>query len=141
MLRSRCVTLVLIIVIASLPTGSASASDWWRPSSPLDWQIQLSGDVDTSVQADLFTVDLFETPADVIATLQFQGTRVICYLRAGIWEEWRPDAGGYPSATKGNVVSLFGGLWWQDIRSDRVQNVMRGRLDFAITKRVRRCRC
>ena len=131
--RTLRLSLCLLLGMLLLTVKSAEAQEWY-PVSPLEWQIQLKGEIDTSQTVDLFVVDLFEASADAITTIHANGSRVVCYFRAGVWEEWRSDAGGYPSTTKGNTLSLFGGLWWQDIRSERVESVMRGRLAAADAK-------
>ena len=55
----------------------------WSPAPTTTWQWQLSGKLDTSVPAQLYDVDLFETPASTIADLHARGARVICYFSAG----------------------------------------------------------
>ena len=51
----------------------------------------------------LFLRTLREDPADaeVVAALQAQGSRVVCYISVGSWEDWRPDADQFPAAVIG----------------------------------------
>lgn len=46
--------------------------DIWRPVPGTTWQWQLTGEIDTSVDAEMFDVDLFNTPEEVIQELHEQ---------------------------------------------------------------------
>jgi hypothetical protein len=83
----------------------------------------------------VYDVDLFETEASVIADLHAQGKKVICYLSAGSWEEWRPDASQFPPAVLGNEYDGWPGEKWLDIRQiDLLAPLMRARLDLCRDK-------
>jgi hypothetical protein len=96
---------------STLPGSPASSDSPISPSSTLgdsivgppdsDWNWQLSGVLDMSVDVAVWDVDLFETPADVIAELQADGRYVICYFSAGSIEDWRPDVGGIEDSAIG----------------------------------------
>ncbi len=107
---------------------------WWRPRPGTSWQIQLSGRVDTSIVADVYDVDLFDTPATTIAALHAKGRKVICYFSAGSFEDWRPDAARFPRTALGNALDGWPGERWLDIRSTAVRDVMRARIDLAVQK-------
>ena len=47
------------------------------------WQIQYSGDLDLSVEADVYNLDLFDTNIEVIDQLHQRGIFVMCYFSAG----------------------------------------------------------
>ena len=57
--------------------------EWYRPGVTTSWQWQLLGTVNTAYAVDLYDIDLFDTPASLIASLQASGKRVICYFSAG----------------------------------------------------------
>src|SRR3954454_23250567 len=61
----------------------------WRPAPGTTWQWQLTQPVDPSVDAAMYDVDLFETPAAVVRALHARGRRVVCYMSAGSLERWR----------------------------------------------------
>ncbi len=65
---------------------------WWQPVPGLSWQIQYTGEVNLSLNVEVYNLDLFETSAEEIETLHARGVRVICYLNAGAWEDWHPDS-------------------------------------------------
>ncbi|MBK9180664.1 MAG: endo alpha-1,4 polygalactosaminidase [Acidimicrobiales bacterium] len=116
---------------------SPAAGGWgrWRPEPGLTWQLQLSGPVDTSVDADVYDVDLVETPQATIDALQAAGRRVVCYLSAGSHEDWRPDAGAWPAEVLGRPLVGWPGERWVDVRRlDVLAPLLAARLDLARAK-------
>jgi hypothetical protein len=115
---------------------SAPGPDRWRPAKGLTWQIQIDGGVvDQSVDAEVYEVDLFETPASVVRQLQDRGRRVICYFSAGSWEPYRPDAGDYPESVMGPHIDGWPDERWVDIRQADVLGPLLGaRLDLCAEK-------
>lgn len=107
---------------------------WYRPPVATTWQWQLQEDVNTEYDVDLYELDLFETPLSVFTALQGSGRRVLCYFSAGSWEDFRPDAGQFPSSVLGSVYSGFEDERWLDIRSPTVMTLMRARLDLAVAR-------
>jgi hypothetical protein len=82
------------------------ASGIWRPALNTSWQWQLSGlPIDQSVDAAMYDIDLFDSDANVVAALHAQGRKMVCYVSAGSWEDWRPDAGQFPDAVKGKPLA------------------------------------
>ena len=113
-----------------------TAGGRWRPTAGLSWQWQLDGGpIDTSVEADVFDVDLFATPAETIQGLQAEGRRVICYFSAGSWEPYRPDAGDFPESVLGGPVEGWEDERWVDIRQlDVLRPLIAARLDLCAAK-------
>lgn len=109
-----------------------SAAPVWQPTPGTTWQWQLSGlPVDTSVDARLYDIDLFDNDASVVAALHTAGRKVVCYLSAGSWEEWRPDAHLFPPEVLGKDYAGWPGERWLDIRRiDRLAPLMRARLNL-----------
>ena len=69
----------------------------WYPAPNSTWQWQLTGlPVDQSVDVAVYDIDLFDNDASVVAALHARGRKVICYMDAGSWEDFRPDAGAVP---------------------------------------------
>ena len=100
----------------------------------MSWQWQLLGTIDTSLDVQMYDVDLVDTPQAVIDELHTAGRTVICYFSAGSWEDWRADAGDFPTEAIGKTMEGWEDEKWIDIRSDGVRAVMRTRLDLAVTK-------
>ena len=91
--------------------------------------------MDLSINADIYSVDLFETPPETIAALHEKGSKVLCYLNAGAWEEYRPDAGDFPPEAVGVDYTGWPGEKWLDVgRFELFSAVMENRLDLAVRK-------
>jgi uncharacterized protein (TIGR03437 family) len=107
----------------------------WIPAPQTSWQWQLQGEIDQSVNAEMFDVDLFDTSPAVIAALHAKGSRVVCYMSAGTFEPWRTDAALFPDAVKGSPVSGWPDERWLDIRRlDVLGPIMEARLDLCKSK-------
>ncbi len=106
----------------------------WRPQPGTTWQWQLSGPVDTEVDADMFNVDLFETPNGVIESLHESGRTVVCYISAGAWEDFRPDAGEFPEVVLGEPNGWPGERWVDIRRLDILGPIMESRLDLCASQ-------
>jgi len=90
---------------------------FWIPAPGTSWQWQLTGlPVDLGVEAEAYDLDLFETDTGTIAALHARGRRVVCYLSAGSWEDWRPDASDFPEEVIGEKYQGWPGERWLDIR-------------------------
>ncbi len=129
--------LLLLPLALAKPSVSHAESSWWVPAQSTTWQWQLdTANVDQSVEAQMYDVDLFETSAEVVSSLHAQGRHVICYLDAGTWEEWRPDAKEFPSSVLGNVVSNeYGNERWLDISQlSVIEPIMKARLEMCKQK-------
>ena len=112
-----------------IPTQEA-ALGLWIPVPGTSWQWQLSElPVDLSVEAEAYDLDLFETDAATVAALHDRGRKVICYVSAGSWEDWRPDAADFPEEVIGKRYAGWPGERWLDIRRiDLLKPIMTARL-------------
>ncbi len=129
--------LLLLLPLALVkPSVSHAESSWWVPAQSTTWQWQLGSEpVDQSVEAQMYDIDLFENSAEVVSSLHAQGRHVICYLDAGTWEQWRPDAGEFPSSVLGNVVAGFPNERWLDISNlSAIEPIMKARLEMCKQK-------
>jgi hypothetical protein len=114
---------------------AAAAPARWQPVPNATWQMQFSGRLDLSVDADVYDIDLFDAAAATVADLHDRGRRVICYVNAGAWESWRPDASRYPSSVKGKKLDGWPGERWLDIRKISVLGpILEDRLDLCRAK-------
>ena len=116
----------------------------WRPVVGSRWQYQLQGvaayastggiNVNISavpvaggaaVRPQAFDIDLYvdaavngnnSTPNTVaVNAIHATGAKAICYLSAGTWENWRPDATSFPASVQGSKNG-WPGEKWLDIR-------------------------
>lgn len=106
----------------------------WRPTPGTSWQWQLTGRIDTSVNAQVFDLDLFNTPVETIDELHGLGRKVICYFSAGSYESWRPDQAQFPAAVRGKKMDGWDEDWLDVRRIDLLTPVMLARLDLAADK-------
>ncbi len=107
----------------------------WRPAPGTSWQIQFSGmPLDTSLDVDMYDIDLFDTLQETIDALHAEGRIVVCYFSGGSWEDWRDDRDDFPPSALGNGLDGWPGERWLDTRDAGVRDVMRARLDLAVAK-------
>jgi hypothetical protein len=129
---SLAAALLLLVISAE---NKRAAAAWWVPPASTSWQWQLTGRIDLSVDVAMYDLDLDDTPASTVAALHARGRRVICYISAGTWEEWRPDAARFPSAVLGAGVDGWPDERWLDIRRiDLLAPIMEARLDLCRQK-------
>jgi len=107
---------------------------WFIPAVGSSWHWQLTGEVDTSHDVDIYDIDLYDSPFELIENLQSDGKKVICYFSAGTYENYRSDIDLFPSKTLGNIVGGWPDERWLDIRSSVVREIMEMRLDLASDK-------
>lgn len=119
----------------SAPTNGriCPSGTWWAPAPQTTWQWQLTGTIDTSVDVQMYDIDLFDNTAATISTLHSKGRAVICYFSTQ-YENWRPDASSFTSAVLGNGLDGWAGEKYVDIRSTVVRNIMTARMDLAVSK-------
>lgn len=113
------------------PTVTSSAPQLSVDST---WQWQLQGDIDTAYDVDVYDIDLFDAPDQILGELHDTGRVVICYFSAGSYEEWRDDAGDFSEDVLGESLDGWEGERWVDIRSDSVRAIMTTRLDLAVDR-------
>jgi hypothetical protein len=117
------------VTVAAAPTGSM-----WIPALVTPWQWQLTGTIDQNVNAAMYDVDLFDTSATVVASLHAKGRKVVCYMSAGTWEDWRPDASKFPASVLGNSNGWPGEKWLDIRRIDVLGPIMEARMDLCKQK-------
>jgi hypothetical protein len=114
------------------PAPAAAAGPEWRPAPGTTWQWQLSGTVDTSVDAQVYDIDLFDAPQETIDALHFAGRKVVCHFSGGSDEVRRPDSDRFPRRVLGKPLDPpFASERWLDIRKPALRPIMQARLDLA----------
>src|SRR5690606_19748817 len=114
---------------SSSSSSSSTGSGWWKPTPMTTWQWQLTGELNIAYDAEVYDIDLFDTDPSVIADLQAQDKKVICYFSAGSYEEWRSDANDFNTSDLGNSLDGWPGERWLDIRSNNVRAIMANRIE------------
>ncbi|MBV9028636.1 MAG: endo alpha-1,4 polygalactosaminidase, partial [Candidatus Eremiobacteraeota bacterium] len=107
----------------------------WVPTADASYQIQYTGKLDMRVAAQIYDLDGFDTPPSVVSKLHALKRRAICYVDAGTWENWRPDAKDFPKKLLGEPVSHWPGERWLDVRQTAIlEPIMSKRLDLCKQK-------
>ncbi|SEK42537.1 endo alpha-1,4 polygalactosaminidase [Nitrosovibrio tenuis] len=120
---------------AASPPPVVNNGNRWQPAPGLKWQIQYTGTLDTTVNVDVYNLDLFDTSAAVISALRSKGKHVICYFSAGSYENWRPDIGAFQAPVLGRNLDGWAGERWLDVRRlDILIPIMRARMEQAAQK-------
>lgn len=114
-------------------TAAGTSAKRWIPAPGVSYQIQYDGKLDLNVAADVYDLDMFDTPAKVVARLHRMGRRAMCYVDVGTWENWRPDADEFPKSVLGHRDGHWKGERWLDVRQTAVLEPIMGR-------RLDRCR-
>ena len=83
----------------------------------------------------MYDINLFDNDADTVAALHLRGRKVVCYMNAGGWENWRPDADAFPDAVIGAILDNWEGERWLDIHRIAVLGpFMEARIDLCKEK-------
>jgi len=143
-MRSMVKVVILAMVLASFGVSAGASSgqtaeppaEVWRPAPGVSWQWQLGGSkVDTSYNADVYDIDGFDNSKATVDRLHGRGSRVVCYVSVGSWENWRPDKGRFPKKVLGNKYYGWPGEKWLDIRRiDLIGPIMESRIDMCAAK-------
>ncbi|MFF4584407.1 endo alpha-1,4 polygalactosaminidase [Streptomyces sp. NPDC001388] len=115
-------------------TAEQDSGARWRPRPGTDWQWQLRGKLDTSVDVPVYDIDGFDHGEETVDALHADGRKVICYLSTGAWEDWRPDADDFPEEVRGEGNGWEGESWLDIRRTDVLEPLMAARLDMCRDK-------
>lgn len=129
--------------VRSSPTRSPRAADLpdpapcvgcWQPGLVTSWQWQLQGNVDTSLDVDMYDVDGFDASRALVDEIQAGGAAAVCYISAGSWEDWRPDADEFPQRVIGRPNGWAGERWLDVRRMKVLRPIMRARIEMCADK-------
>jgi hypothetical protein len=117
-------------------SGGAAPADAtiWMPKPGTTWQWQLTGTVDSSLDVQMYDIDLFASSDALIQTLHHAGHKVVCYFSAGSYEPDRPDSAALQQTGLGKTLDGWPDEKWLDIRKPAVRDLMKARLDLAKSK-------
>lgn len=139
---ATCLTLFPSLVNSDLALANDS-SNIWHPKPGTTWYWQLQETVDTSVEAEVYDIDLFDNTKQLVEQLHENGRKVICYINVGAYENWREDNykfttdGKEPQPDRSNLdLNIVGklyegweGEYWLNIREQKVRNIMKERFE------------
>jgi hypothetical protein len=116
--------------------SSTAESIYWKPGPPDRLQIQFTGlPIVLQKDVEVYDLDLFDTDSTTVELIHAAGGHAICYINAGAWEDWRPDAAQYPKEIIGRDYSGWPGEKWLDIRRmDALDPILSARFDLCKQK-------
>ena len=109
----------------------------WHPKLRVSWQWQLQSPPKASDLLDvrMYDVDEVDTSKVLVHAMHRRGIKAVCYISAGSWENWRPDAARFPKVVRGRPLSGWPGERWLDVRRlDVLGPLMEARLDVCAAK-------
>jgi hypothetical protein len=108
----------------------------WKPAVGTTWQWQLSSlPINLSYNVGMYNIDGFDNSAQIVQQIHAKGSKAVCYINAGAWEDWRPDASKYPASVKGKNLDGWPGEKWLDIRQISVlAPIIEARMDMCKQK-------
>ncbi|MBQ1075266.1 endo alpha-1,4 polygalactosaminidase [Micromonospora sp. C31] len=114
-----CVALALLGVVAACRgdfTPPGAPTTWPAESAGRwQWQWQLSGVLDPTVDADVFLLDPVDTTAAQTAELRSRDRRLVCQVHVGSVVPGDPDADRFPTVLRG-AASRRPQSRWLDVR-------------------------
>ncbi|GLX00446.1 endo alpha-1,4 polygalactosaminidase [Microtetraspora sp. NBRC 16547] len=111
----------------------------WHPALNTSWQWQLSSvPGEPFLDVTMYDIDGFNASAATVQRLHATrtGRKVVCYISAGSFEDWRPDAASFPASVLGKPLDGWAGERWLDIRQygGTLGTIMRARMDMCRSK-------
>jgi hypothetical protein len=116
------------------PSPEPPAAGRWVPAPGTTWHWQLQGSLDVGLDVQVYNIDGFDTGASTVEALARQGKRTICYISAGSWEQWRPDASLFPASVLGASNGWPGERWLDIRRLDVLGPIMTARMQLCADK-------
>lgn len=108
----------------------------WIPAPGTTWQWQLSTPpaVQPIDDAQMYDIDMFDNDAAKVEQLHDTGSKAVCYIDAGTWERFRPDANQFPKIVLGEQNGWPGERYLDIRRIDILGPIMRARVDLCARK-------
>jgi hypothetical protein len=150
MRRLSLVVLVGVLIGVGL-AGPARADDWWKPGADvghLHWNLGGAINVNNPKHVGerdfagnvlprppVIDIDGELNPKSTVDVLHSRGQKVICYIDAGVYEDYRSDAWKFPPEVIGAKDGNWDGSWWLDIRRlDVLLPIMEARIAMCQAK-------
>lgn len=124
-------TILLAMMLGWLLTGGEAEA--WVPDQRARYDVQFVTPFNLVRPVDVAELDLFDSSPEQLKALKARGVRTICYINAGAWENWRPDARDFAPGIIGRDYAGWPGERWLDIRA-------LGQLGDILRKRIELCR-
>lgn len=132
-LRVAALTAAVVTVFSpAAPVATTPAPDarWEWQLSSVPTAAQMDADADVSA----YDVDGFDASTAKVGEIHARGWTAVCYISAGSWENWRPDASLFPASVKGNSNGWAGERWLDIRRLDVLGPIMTARMQMCADK-------
>ncbi|RDI84399.1 hypothetical protein Vi05172_g5748 [Venturia inaequalis] len=96
--------------------------------------VKLDADAPLVPDADIWDVDLFDTPKETFDILHNKGKRVMCYFSGGGSESWRDDFKEVKKGDMGDTMPKWPGEKYLNLKSPSVWKFMQKRIKLAYDK-------
>ena len=134
-LLGACVALLALAPAAGAAGRSPAKGHWHPRAGTAAWQWQLQGKFQLTPGAAAYDIDAFESTAADVRAIHRSGAKAICYVDAGSWEDFRPDAGQFPKSALGKEYEGYPEERWLDIAHFRkFAPIMEARFDLCASK-------
>ncbi|MGW4497313.1 endo alpha-1,4 polygalactosaminidase [Micromonospora sp. NPDC004336] len=128
---ARCAVLALLTTVGACRVALAppGAPTTWPVESAgrWQWQWQLSGALDPTVDADVFLLDPVATTAAETAELRSRDRRLVCLVHVGSVAPTDPDASRFPTAVRGAPAPRPQSRWLDVRQWDALRPVLADR--------------
>ena len=109
------------------------ATPAWPPTPGVTWDYPIGANkLDFDNDAQVFGLDWEETDPDTVDLLHARNARVVCYVSAGSYENWRSDADKYKDpdtgVTLGNPLDGWPGERWVDVTDPDLKPILQARM-------------
>ncbi|HEY0715469.1 MAG TPA: endo alpha-1,4 polygalactosaminidase [Polyangia bacterium] len=112
-----------------------AAPAYWKPTLTSTWDWQSVEPVRTDVNAQVFSVDLFDNDTAVVADLHGRMRKVVCHVDLGTWKRGDTDSDRFPTNSIGSPYKGNSDRRWIDVTNiTGLLGMIRGRLDQAQIK-------
>jgi len=124
---------------APAPPAPVGCPGCYHPAVAITWNWVISSVPTAPYRAvQMYDVDGFDNSAANVTALHNAGIKVVCYISAGTYENWRPDAAQFPASLLGKSNG-WPGEKWLDIRNvqnanSTLRTIMDSRLDMCRQK-------
>ena len=144
------IMLALLVLVGAAPAVSARSmpgptprvadpvpcAGCWHPALKISWQWQLQDPPNAGAlrNVKMYDVDGFEATRSLVTAMHSKGIKAVCYISAGSWERYRPDANDFPASVLGRSNG-WPGEKWLDVRKRAIlKPIMRARMDICQRK-------
>jgi len=115
-------------------TRPVTSGDWYKPAKQVKWSWQMSTDVDSVDEVEVYVVDLFKQGSGEIEAIKSDSNKVMCMFHSAQVNDDDPDQDKYSDANKGGYVDANETTSWLNITLVNVQNNILKRVDLAKEK-------